>query len=96
MIIRHVFTIVILTLKHSYIAGGLGGRDGTFVVDLTRMKSMSFDGTTNSAIIETGCRIGDVLLFLGGYGRAIPHGRCTYVGLGGHSGELPGMLVHLR
>lgn len=39
-------------------------------------------------MIETGYRLGDIALALNEYGRALPHGRCTYVGIGGHAGEV--------
>jgi FAD/FMN-containing dehydrogenase len=42
--------------------------------------------------IEPGNRLGDVALALNDYGRAIPHGRCSYVGVGGHAGEHVGFI----
>ncbi|KAJ4464928.1 glucooligosaccharide oxidase [Lentinula aciculospora] len=71
---------------HSYIANGLGGTNGSLVVDLSRMKSITVDEATGNAIIGPGNRLGDVALALSDAGRGLPHGRCAYVGIGGHSG----------
>ncbi|KAK1225377.1 hypothetical protein PQX77_011687 [Marasmius sp. AFHP31] len=70
---------------HSYIANGLGGKNGTLVVDMSNMKGLSVDSASNVATIETGNRLGDVALGLNEKGRALPHGTCPYVGIGGHS-----------
>ncbi|THU98373.1 FAD-binding domain-containing protein [Dendrothele bispora CBS 962.96] len=72
---------------HSYIANGLGGKNGSLVVDLSRMKAMAYDDEKEIMSIQTGNRLGDIALALNDHGRAIPHGRCTYVGIGGHSGH---------
>ncbi|KAF7309489.1 Glucooligosaccharide oxidase [Mycena indigotica] len=71
---------------HSYIANGLGGTSGALVVDLSKMKSISVRSSNNTALIQTGNRLGDVALALNAAGRALPHGTCSYVGIGGHSG----------
>ncbi|KAJ6584300.1 glucooligosaccharide oxidase [Mycena sp. CBHHK59/15] len=62
---------------HSYIANGLGGKNGTLVIDMTI--------SPKTAVIETGNRLGDVALALNAYGFAMPHGTCPYVGIGGHA-----------
>jgi len=71
---------------HSYIANGLGGKDGLLVVDMSNFKTVSVDLSTNVATIGPGNRLGDVALALSNNGRAMPHGTCPYVGIGGHSG----------
>ncbi|KAF7348713.1 Glucooligosaccharide oxidase [Mycena venus] len=71
---------------HSYIANGLGGRNGALVVDMSKLKAITVRPSNNTALIETGNRLGDVALALNAKGRAIPHGTCSYVGIGGHSG----------
>ncbi|KAJ3711303.1 glucooligosaccharide oxidase [Lentinula raphanica] len=71
---------------HSYIANGLGGTNGSLVVDLSQMKNITVNPVTGHAMIEPGNRLGDVALALNDAGRGLPHGRCTYVGIGGHSG----------
>ncbi|KAJ7623675.1 glucooligosaccharide oxidase [Roridomyces roridus] len=70
---------------HSYIANGLG-RNGSLVIDLSKMKGISIRSSNNTALIETGNRLGDIALALNAAGRALPHGTCSYVGIGGHSG----------
>ncbi|KAJ7698355.1 glucooligosaccharide oxidase [Mycena rosella] len=71
---------------HSYIANGLGGKDGALVVDMSKLKAIIVRSSNNTALIETGNRLGDVALALNAKGRAMPHGTCSYVGIGGHSG----------
>ncbi|KIM45670.1 Glucooligosaccharide oxidase [Hebeloma cylindrosporum] len=71
---------------HSYIANGLGGKNGLLVVDMSNFKTVSVDSSTNVATIGPGNRLGDVALALNNKGRALPHGTCPYVGIGGHSG----------
>ncbi|KAK1219457.1 hypothetical protein PQX77_017829 [Marasmius sp. AFHP31] len=39
---------------HSYIANGLGGGNGSLVVDLSGLRRISFDPVTNTAVIEPG------------------------------------------
>ncbi|KAK1223403.1 hypothetical protein PQX77_013720 [Marasmius sp. AFHP31] len=72
---------------HSYIANGLGGQSGSLVLDLSKMKSITYDSATHKAVVQTGNRLGDVALALegGGRGRGIPHGTCPSVGIGGHA-----------
>ncbi|KAK0206897.1 glucooligosaccharide oxidase [Desarmillaria ectypa] len=69
---------------HSYIANGLGGKNGTLVVDLSNMTRVDIDASSGTATIETGNRLGDVAFALNNHGRALPHGSCPYVGIGGH------------
>ncbi|KAG9223521.1 hypothetical protein PTI98_001920 [Pleurotus ostreatus] len=71
---------------HSYGAFSLGGQDGTLVIDLSNLKNITVnqDYTAN---IQTGNRLGDVALALFANGeRALAHGTCPYVGIGGHAG----------
>ncbi|KAJ7460813.1 glucooligosaccharide oxidase [Mycena latifolia] len=71
---------------HSYIANGLGGNNGSLVVDLSKMKAITVRAANSTALIQTGNRLGDIALALNAAGRALPHGTCSYVGIGGHSG----------
>ncbi|KAJ7100765.1 hypothetical protein B0H15DRAFT_919919 [Mycena belliarum] len=78
---------------HSYIANGLGGKNGSLVVDMSKLKSITVRSFNNTAVIETGNRLRDVALALNAKGRALPHRTCSYmsgqqfwVGIGGHSG----------
>ncbi|KAF8181924.1 glucooligosaccharide oxidase [Mycena galopus ATCC 62051] len=68
---------------HSYIANGLGGKDGTLVVDMSKLKAITVRSSNNTALIETGNRLGDVALALNAKGRAMPHGTCSYVSRAG-------------
>ncbi|KAG6848192.1 hypothetical protein H0H93_002542, partial [Arthromyces matolae] len=70
---------------HSYIANGLGGANGALVIDLQNFKDITLDTSTGAAIIESGNRLGNVVTTLGDSGRALPHGTCAYVGIGGHA-----------
>jgi FAD/FMN-containing dehydrogenase len=65
--------------QHSYIANGLGGNNGSLVVDLSKLKAITVRSSNNTAVIETGNRLGDVALALNAAGRALPHGTCSYV-----------------
>ncbi|KAF8055350.1 glucooligosaccharide oxidase [Lyophyllum atratum] len=71
-------TVVARSGGHSYIANGLGGKDGALVVDLKNFSKVTVDSSKGTAIIETGNRLGDVA-------RRYPHGVCPYVGIGGHA-----------
>ncbi|KAF5376218.1 hypothetical protein D9615_008500 [Tricholomella constricta] len=70
---------------HSYIANGLGGQNGALVIDLRNMGKVTINSTKGTALIETGNRLGDIATALGNAGRALPHGTCAYVGIGGHA-----------
>lgn len=52
------------------------------------MTSISYDASTGLATLQTGLRLGDLALALNAEGRALPHGTCPYVGLGGHAGTV--------
>ncbi|CAG7928911.1 unnamed protein product [Penicillium olsonii] len=70
---------------HSYGNYGLGGVDGHVVVDLKYFQNFSMDQNTHVATIGAGTNLGDLqdrLLHAGG--RAMTHGNCPQVGVGGH------------
>ena len=65
---------------------GLGGTDGELVIDLVHMQKFAMDTTTWQATIGAGTRLGDVTQRLHDHGgRAIAHGTCPGVGIGGHA-----------
>ncbi|KAI1791691.1 FAD-binding domain-containing protein [Ganoderma leucocontextum] len=67
-------------------AFALGGEDGHLTVSLDHLRHLSLDGTT--ATFGTGNHLGDVALYLWENGkRAMAHGTCPYVGVGGHAGQ---------
>jgi len=70
---------------HSYIANGLGGQDGVIVVDLRNFRRIDVDEKTGAAVIGTGNKLGNIATALNSHGRALPHGTCAYVGIGGHA-----------
>lgn len=71
---------------HSYAAYGLGGADGHMVVDLSNLNDVSVDIATGVATIGAGSRLGDIAIALFNLaGRALPHGTCPLVGIGGHA-----------
>ncbi|KAJ7584139.1 glucooligosaccharide oxidase [Mycena floridula] len=84
--VSHKVNVAARSGGHSYIANGLGGKNGSLVVDLSQMKNIAYDAETGHAFIETGNRLGDIALALNDYGKGLPHGRCAQVGIGGHSG----------
>ncbi|KAK0483238.1 hypothetical protein IW261DRAFT_1549740 [Armillaria novae-zelandiae] len=70
---------------HSYIANGLGGKNGSLVVDMSNFSNVTLDLSTNLATVQPGARLGDIALALNDHKRAIPHGHCSTIGLGGHA-----------
>ncbi|KAL1664749.1 hypothetical protein GGF50DRAFT_54153 [Schizophyllum commune] len=87
---------------HSYIAAGLGGRDGALVVDMSNFDKTRVNEMDNTATVGAGVLLGDLALALNQYGRALPHGRCPTVGYApsftmihgyGHTSRMWGMLL---
>ncbi|KAF8149358.1 glucooligosaccharide oxidase [Crassisporium funariophilum] len=70
---------------HSYIANGLGGKDGVIIIDLKNFQTITIDASSETAVIGSGTRLGDIVTGLAASGRALPHGTCPYIGIGGHS-----------
>lgn len=54
------------------------------VVSLANFRNITVD-TNGTAQIGGGNRLGDIALALNEKGRALPHGVCPYVGVGGHA-----------
>ncbi|KAI0908809.1 hypothetical protein F4823DRAFT_467880 [Ustulina deusta] len=71
---------------HSYANYGLGGEDGALVIDLLKLQDFSIDTETWKATIGGGTKLADVTEKLHDNGkRAISHGTCPGVGIGGHA-----------
>ena len=71
---------------HSYAAYGVGGQDGSLVIDLSALKNITYTSDHQQATVQTGNRLGDVGVSLWNNGqRALPHGTCPNVGSGGHT-----------
>ncbi|KAK3906372.1 putative FAD-linked oxidoreductase YvdP [Staphylotrichum tortipilum] len=70
---------------HSYASFGLGGEDGHLIIEMTRMNKVVLDNATGIATAEGGTRLGHLAYELYNQGkRAISHGTCPGVGVGGH------------
>ncbi|CAE6413746.1 unnamed protein product [Rhizoctonia solani] len=64
----------------------VGGQDASFVIDLSSMTSLTLNNVTGEATAQTGIRLGPLAQGLWDQGRrALPHGSCPYVGIGGHT-----------
>ncbi|KAJ7035581.1 hypothetical protein C8F04DRAFT_511938 [Mycena alexandri] len=71
---------------HSYGNYGIGGEDNAVVVDLVNFQQFSMDNSTWQATIGGGTLLADVTSRLhDAGGRAIAHGTCPQVGIGGHA-----------
>ena len=65
---------------------GVGGTNGEIAIDMVNFQGFSMNETTWQATIGSGTRLGDVTKRLhGAGGRAIAHGVCPGVGIGGHA-----------
>ncbi|QRV92529.1 FAD-binding domain protein [Ceratobasidium sp. AG-Ba] len=71
---------------HSYAAYGVGGQNGSLVVDLSGMTALTLNNVTGEATAQTGLKLGPLAQGIWDQGRrALPHGTCPYVGIGGHT-----------
>ncbi|KAK2027940.1 FAD binding domain-containing protein [Colletotrichum zoysiae] len=70
---------------HNYANFGFGGENGHLVLELDRMYNVSLNNATGIATVQGGSRLGHVAteLYKQG-GKAISHGTCPGVGVGGH------------
>lgn len=69
---------------HSYASTSSGGKDGSMIVDLQRFQNVTVDESTGIAVVGVGLRLGNMALALNDKGRALAHGTCPGVGVGGH------------
>ncbi|KAF3016094.1 hypothetical protein E8E14_000561 [Neopestalotiopsis sp. 37M] len=70
---------------HSYASFSSGGYDGEVVVDLREMQEVHVDPRTYIASVDGGLRLGNMALQLYQQRkRAVAHGSCAGVGIGGH------------
>ncbi|KAJ4355081.1 hypothetical protein N0V95_003244 [Ascochyta clinopodiicola] len=71
---------------HSYANYGIGGEDNTIVIDMKHFQKFSMDNSTWQATIGGGTLLSDVTKRLHENGnRAMAHGTCPQVGIGGHA-----------
>ncbi|KAI5785606.1 hypothetical protein DFH27DRAFT_265144 [Peziza echinospora] len=81
---RHKIKVQSRSGGHSYGAMGLGGKNGSLVIDLKKFNSIAVDGET--VTVGPGVRLGNLAIALFENGkRAMPHGICPGVGVGGHA-----------
>ena len=60
---------------HSYAANGIGGEDGSLVIDLRQLNSVKVTASDHTAVFGTGIRLGDLALALFNGGKqAMAHG----------------------
>ena len=70
---------------HSYASFSSGGQDGSMVIDLENFQDISVD-ESGIAQIGGGVRLGDMVLAIHNQSqRALPHGTCPGIGIGGHA-----------
>ncbi|KAM0189541.1 hypothetical protein ACHAPC_003118 [Botrytis cinerea] len=71
---------------HSYASYSIGGKNGSVVVDMSGFDEILVDQKSYIAKIGAGQRLGNVALGIHEQGgRALPHGTCAGVGIGGHA-----------
>ncbi|KAK3350342.1 hypothetical protein B0T25DRAFT_592249 [Lasiosphaeria hispida] len=70
---------------HSYASYSTGGRNGILQINLENFNSIAVDGATGIAKVGGGVRLGNLALGIWEQGRrALGHGTCPGVGVGGH------------
>ncbi|SPO27241.1 related to Reticuline oxidase precursor [Ustilago trichophora] len=71
---------------HSYEAYSLGGQDGSVVIDLRHLDTITVDKAAKKATVGAGVRLGTLAQKIWDQGEfALPHGTCPMVGVGGHA-----------
>ncbi|KAI5803910.1 hypothetical protein EDC01DRAFT_478425 [Geopyxis carbonaria] len=81
----HHTRVAVRSGGHSYASHSLGGTNTSLILDLRHFASISLSPSTAIASIGPGARLGPIALTLAAAGRALPHGLCSTVGLGGHA-----------
>ncbi|KAJ4289799.1 hypothetical protein N0V90_011130 [Kalmusia sp. IMI 367209] len=70
---------------HSYASFSSGGKNGSLIIDLQPLQNIELDQSTNIAKVGGGVRLGNLAQGVWDQGkRAISHGTCPGVGIGGH------------
>ncbi|KAK6952639.1 hypothetical protein Daesc_004929 [Daldinia eschscholtzii] len=86
---RHGFKVQARSGGHSYASYSNGGVDGAIVIDLREIQFRTISSTEdpNCIIVGGGMRLGQLAQAIDqrtGWRRALPHGTCAGVGVGGH------------
>lgn len=70
---------------HGYASFALGGKSGSMVIDLQSFNTVTLD-SNNIAKVGGGVRLGNLATAIYNQAqRALPHGTCPGVGVGGHA-----------
>lgn len=81
--VRRALTLFTLSLT---CRAGIGGEDNAVVVDLVNFQKFNMDTTTWQATVGSGTLLADLTSRMhDAGGRAIAHGTCPQVGVGGHA-----------
>ncbi|KAF3066325.1 Reticuline oxidase [Daldinia childiae] len=86
---KHGFKVQVRSGGHSYASYSNGGLNGSVVIDLREIqfRSVSASEDPNCVIVGSGMRLGELAQTIDqrmGWKRALPHGTCASVGVGGH------------
>ncbi|KAI0844891.1 putative glucooligosaccharide oxidase [Daldinia vernicosa] len=86
---KHGFKVQARSGGHSYASYSNGGVDGSIVIDLRKIhfRTISASDDPNCVIVGSGTRLGELAQTIDqrtGWKRALPHGTCASVGVGGH------------
>ncbi|KAJ7103649.1 glucooligosaccharide oxidase [Mycena belliarum] len=86
--VQHDVRVSAVSGGHSYSASGYGSQDGHLVIIFRDMAQvLNYNSDDGVVTVQPGARLGDFALELyDKYHRAMAHGICPYVGLGGHAG----------
>ncbi|RDL41053.1 FAD-binding protein [Venustampulla echinocandica] len=70
---------------HSYASHGLRGEDGHLMIDMRLFNDVTVESSSGIAVVGVGGRLGNIAQSLFNNGeRAVSHGTCPGVGIGGH------------
>ncbi|KAI8965552.1 putative glucooligosaccharide oxidase [Daldinia sp. FL1419] len=86
---RHGFKVQARSGGHSYASYSNGGVDGAIVIDLreSQFRTIAAMGNQGCFVVGSGIRLGALARAINqrtGWKRALPHGTCAGVGVGGH------------
>ncbi|KAI0880935.1 putative glucooligosaccharide oxidase [Annulohypoxylon maeteangense] len=82
---KHELKVQARSGGHSYASHSIGGVDGAMVIDMRRFQSTNIEG--NTVLVDSGVRLGNLAKAIyddSDQKRALPHGTCAAVGMGGH------------
>ncbi|KAK6222497.1 hypothetical protein QIS74_04199 [Colletotrichum tabaci] len=85
--LKHNFKVQAKAGGHSYANHGLGGQNGAISVDMEyfRYAHVESAGPSYNVRVGGGTRLGQIDESLQAHQRAVPHGMCIGIGIGGHA-----------